>query len=174
MSVAHGIIKSHKGMITVYSEVGQGATFNIYLPSTGVAPDKPAETAAMPLPLGKESILFVDDEQDLVEIGRQIFERLGYRVTALRSSPEALEIFRKNPNDFDLVITDQTMPRLTGSELAAEILKIRADMPIIICTGYSVHISEEKARSMGVKGLIMKPIVLRDVAMKIRSILDGG
>lgn len=174
LSVAHGIIQSHGGIIGVYSEPGQGSTFSIYLPVVEGEPEKTEKIDTRPLPTGTESILFIDDEKDLADIGRQILEPLGYRVAALTSSREALEKFKNDPARFDLVITDQTMPQLTGIELAAEMLKIRPDLPIIICTGFSVHISEEKAKAIGIRQVLMKPLVVKEVARVIRSVLEEG
>jgi len=172
LAVVHGIIKGHGGAITVSSQPGRGSTFEIYLPSmeeqlpiTEIAEDGP-------LPMGRESVLFVDDEAALADIGRQVLERLGYRVTTRTSSLEALGLFKAQPDRFDLVVTDQTMPHLTGVELAREMLKMRPDLPIILCTGFSEQISAEKARAMGIRRFVMKPLVIREVAAVIRSALD--
>ena len=125
------------------------------------------------LPRGEEHILFVDDERILVNIGKQALGRLGYQVTATVSSMEALSLFRANPDRFDLVITDMTMPQLTGDRLAKEIMEIRSDTPIILCTGFSHLISENKARNAGIREFLMKPIVIRDLATVVRRVLDG-
>ena len=172
LSVTHGIIKEHGGVIGAYSEPGRGTTFNIYLPVAHgqTIPNNIDDHGA--LPMGRERILLVDDEKPLAEIGKQILERLGYQVEAHVSSTTALETFQAAPDRFDLVITDQTMPRLTGAELAGELLKVRPDLPIIILTGYSVNISEEKARSLGVRKILMKPLVIREVARAVRGVLD--
>ena len=172
LSVAHGIVKAHGGLITAYSEPGRGSTFNIYLPAAEGGSQASGAAPIGPLPSGDERVLFVDDEIDLVEIGREILEVLGYKVTAMQSSQEALEHFRRHPFDYDLVISDQTMPRLQGLELAEEMFKIREDIPFIVCTGFSVQISEENARARGIKGLIKKPFLVREVARAIRTVLD--
>ncbi|MCJ7603289.1 MAG: response regulator, partial [Desulfobulbaceae bacterium] len=171
LSVVHGIVKSHEGAITVDSEPGKGTTFHIYLPriEKGGEPEAPD---AVPIPTGSERILYVDDEKTLVEMVKQMLEGLGYKVTGRTSSIEALEAFRDRPEKFHMVITDQTMPNMTGKTLAREILKIRPDIPIILCTGYSGLISEEKIKAIGIRELVMKPVVYDDLARIIRQVLD--
>ena len=122
---------------------------------------------------GHERVLFVDDEEMIVEIGRNILEHLGYEVVARTSSIEALELFRVQADRFDLVITDMTMPNMTGDKLAQELLKIRPGIPIIICTGFSEHITEEKAKAMGIREFAMKPLVMKELAKAVRSALDS-
>ncbi len=158
-------------MITVYSEPGEGTTFHVYLPIIPKEEREEKETEE-PFPTGSERILCIDDEQVLAEIGKQMLERLGYKVTSRIRSLEALELFRKNPDQFDLVITDMTMPEMTGDKLARELMKIRPDIPIILCTGYSKRISEEKAKEMGIRAFLMKPIVMRDLAETVRKALE--
>ncbi len=121
---------------------------------------------------GKERILFVDDEAQIVRMSQQILEGLGYHVTARTSSIETLEAFRAAPDKFDLVITDTTMPNMTGVELARKLMEVRPDIPIIICTGFSEKISEDKAKTMGIRGYVMKPVVRSELAKKIREVLD--
>ena len=118
-----------------------------------------------------ETILFVDDEEVMVETTKGMLENLGYKVVARTSSIETLEVFRNYPEGFDLVITDMTMPKMTGDELARELLKIRPDMPIILCTGFSEKIDEEKAKEIGIREFVMKPIVTREIAKTIRKVL---
>ncbi|RLB77890.1 MAG: sensory box histidine kinase/response regulator protein, partial [Deltaproteobacteria bacterium] len=125
-----------------------------------------------PVEMGTEQILFVDDEEQIARMSQQILEGLGYHVTARTSSVEALETFRAAPDKFDLVITDTTMPNMTGVELAKKLMEIRSDIPIIICTGFSEKISEDKAKAMGIRGFLMKPIVRDQIAGKIRKLLD--
>jgi CheY-like chemotaxis protein len=126
------------------------------------------------MPKGHERILFVDDEKAIVDIGRQILERLGYTVTARTSSIEALELFKTKPDEFDLIITDMTMPNLTGEKLAKELLHIRPDIPVIICTGFSRQLTEQTVKEIGIRELVMKPIVTRDIAKTIRKVLANS
>jgi CheY-like chemotaxis protein len=114
----------------------------------------------------------VDDEEQIVRMSQQMLERLGYHITARTSSIETLEAFRAAPDNFDLVITDTTMPNMTGIELARRLMEIRSDIPIIICTGFSEKISPDKASAMGIRGYVMKPIVKNELAKKIREVLD--
>jgi len=172
LAVVHGIVKSHGGSIEVFSRPGQGSTFQIYLP---ILDDQAAESRTEkpePVPGGGERILLVDDEEAIVDTNRQMLERLGYRVSARTSSLEALELFKAGPDQFDLVITDQTMPRMTGVELAQEMLRLRPDLPIILCTGFSEQISAQQAEAMGIRRFAMKPLVGREVAQVVRQALD--
>ena len=171
LSVVHGIVKECGGAITVYSEPGAGTTFNVFLPIIETKAE-PQIATQKPLPTGTERVLFVDDEETLVEVARQILERLGYKVVTRTSGIEALEFFKAQPDNFDLIITDMTMPKMTGDKLARELIKIRSDIPIIICTGYSARISEESAKKMGIKAFVMKPILERAMAETVRSVLD--
>jgi PAS domain S-box-containing protein len=171
LAVVHGIVKNHNGYIHADSEIGQGTLFQIDLPvieEFQVAPE-----AELPrLEKGHEHILVVDDQKDVADIERQMLERLGYEVSTRTSSIEALEAFRLNPDSFDLVMTDMTMPNMTGDMLAREILKIRPDIRIILCTGFSERISENKSASMGFKGFLMKPVIISELSNMVRKILD--
>ncbi len=171
LAVARGVIESYKGSITVESRVGRGSTFSIYLPSTGKH-QAGANLDAVPLPTGKERILFVDDEPSITRMGSRTLEGLGYSVTTCTNSLHALELFRTSPGDFDLVITDMTMPDLTGDRLSVELLKIRPDIPVILCTGYSKKISEETAGEIGIRAFAHKPIIKSDLAVTVRKVLD--
>jgi PAS domain S-box-containing protein len=173
LSVVHGIVKNYGGTITAYSEPGKGSTFHVYLPVIQEKAEVPGIDEVVPIPTGNEHILFIDDEPALVEIDKQMLERLGYEVTTRTSSMEALELFRTKPDQFDLVITDMTMPHMTGERLANELMNIRSDIPVIICTGYSELISEEKAKEMGIRAFVMKPLVIRDLAKTVRGVLEG-
>ncbi len=172
LSVVHGIVESHGGGIAVSSEPGKGTTFDILLPriDTDKIPSKPDRSG--PPPLGRhERVLFVDDETHLAEIARSMLDRLGYETVVKTSSLEALELFQARPDYFDLVITDVTMPGLSGDRLAKELLRIRPDIPIILCTGFSEHISEEKAKAWGIRELVMKPLGMEDLAKVIQQAL---
>ena len=172
LSVVHGIVRSHDGYITVYSEPGEGTTFHIYLPRIDVDAKVPEAISTEPAPKGEEYILFVDDDEQIVNVVQQILERLGYHVAARTSSVEALKTFQTQPEKYDLVITDLTMPNMTGTELAKRLIDIRPDIPIILCTGFSEAISEEKAKAIGIREYVMKPITMYDLAMTIRKALD--
>ena len=173
LAIIHGIAKQSGGFVSCTSSPGQGTVFFVYLPihADTVSPDD--EIAPMELiQTGIERILFVDDEEMLAKMGEAILTRLGYRVTVETNSIEALKVIQSQPDRFDLVITDQTMPGMTGSDLARRILQIRPEMPIILCTGFSNQISEEKARIYGIKGFAMKPLAKKDLAALIRKVLD--
>ena len=171
LSVVHGIVKSCHGIITVHSGPEKGSVFEVLLPvieaETELNVEKPDT-----LPTGTERILFVDDEPSLVNMVRQILERLGYQIETKRNPIEALELFRSRPDQFDLVITDMTMPEMTGQKLVKEILNIRPDMPIILCTGYSEKITKEKAGELGINTLVFKPFAVRDFTLTVRKVLD--
>ena len=171
LSVVHGIVMNHNGAISVDSEFGEGTTFNIFLPiiEREPVPEPPIDED---LPIGKEAILFVDDEESIVKMERQRLVRLGYKVETTTSPFEALDAFRSKPDQFDLVITDLTMPKTTGDKLAKEILNIRSDVPILICTGFSETMDREKARDLGASGYLEKPHDKRELAIKVREVLD--
>jgi PAS domain S-box-containing protein len=173
LAVVHGIVKSHSGLITVYSEKGEGTTFHIYFPSIRQEGSGVEASKAEVVLGGREEVLFVDDEEFLISVGREMLTRLGYRVTSLASAPEALELFRAQPDRFDLVITDQTMPQMTGLELARELLALRPDLPIVLCTGFSEGLTAERAKNIGIRDFIMKPIVLGDLSRTIRKVFDN-
>ena len=171
LAVVHGIIHGYGGTIRVYSEPGEGTTFHVYLPLIQEE-ERHGKESEGPIPCGNERVLFVDDEKILTEMGEQMLEYMGYEVVTRTSAVEALELFRARPDQFDLVITDMTMTKMTGEKLAKELLNIRPDIPIILFTGYSRHISEEKVRGMGISAFVMKPIIMRDLANVIREALD--
>lgn len=171
LSVVHGIVKSHNGAIRVTSEPGKGTTFEVFLPQ---APEEEACEVdfGQELPSGNECILFVDDEELLAAVGRQMLERLGYRVLAMTDPREALMTFQQEADAFDLIITDMTMPNMTGEKLAKEMMHVRPDIPIILCTGFSERITEERSRKIGIKAFSMKPFAIRDLALTVRKVLD--
>ncbi len=171
LALVHGIVESYGGKITVDSKLGHGTVFSIYLPIAKNSEDHRPYEKEKP-PSGTESILFVDDELPIAKLGSQLLQRLGYRVTFRTSSVEALELFRSKPNDFDLVITDMTMPNMSGDKLTLELMEIRPDIPVILCTGYSKKISKETASIMGIKAFAYKPIVKADLAKTVRKVLD--
>jgi len=173
LSVTHGIIKNHGGDISVSSQPGVGSTFSVYLP---VIDDvnveiEPAETASATN--GNERILLIDDEAQIIDIERRILERLGYKVTSKTDSEEALEEFSARPERFDLVITDMTMPKMTGDRLARRLMDINPQIPVIMCTGFNEAITEEKALAMGIDKFVMKPVIKDELAHAIRTVLDN-
>jgi signal transduction histidine kinase/CheY-like chemotaxis protein len=172
LSVIHGIIKNHGGDISVSSQPGKGTTFTVYLP---VIDDVEIETEEVKTPSatnGHEHILLIDDEEQIIDIEQQILERLGYKVTPKTDSEAALEEFAALPDRFDLVITDMTMPKMTGDQLACKLMDIRPDIPVILCTGFNESINEEKALAIGIDKFIMKPVVKDELANTIRTVLD--
>ena len=171
LAVVHGIVNSHDGAISVQSEFGKGTTFSIYFPVIETHAVLDIETAPI-LPTGNEKILLVDDEESILFAGRHQLERLGYQVETRRNPVEALELFRADPNQFDLVITDMTMPKMTGDLLTQEILKLRSGMPIILCTGFNEKIDEKKAKGLGICQYIEKPVNKRILATVVRQVLD--
>ena len=173
LAIVHGTVKKYGGSIAVDSQPGRGTAFTVLLPATSPAAtsqDRVPET----LPRGDERILFVDDEPSIAKMGGQLLNRLGYTVIASTRSGEALALFQARPGDFDLVITDMTMPGMTGDQLAIEVIKIRKDIPVILCTGYNRRISDSIAKEIGINALIYKPMVMADLAHTIRNVLDAA
>jgi len=171
LSVVHGIVKNHEGAISVKSEYGKGTTFSIFFPVIEEQTAIEAESVEK-LPTGNERILLVDDEKSILFTGRNLLERLGYQVETRQNPIEALNLFRVNSNQFDLVITDMTMPKMTGDQLVQEILKIQPDMPIILNTGFNEKIDEEKAKQIGIRQYIEKPFNRGLLANVVRDVLD--
>ncbi len=172
LSVVMGAVKSYGGFINVRSEPGEGTEFNVFLPSVEVEPTTVADDDEPAVTMGNENILLVDDESAIVELEKNMLQTLGYHVTESISPVEALKLFEQQSETFDLVITDMTMPNMTGAELARKIMAIQPDLPIIICTGFSELINEEKAESMGIKKLLMKPVSQKQLGSAIREVLD--
>ncbi len=174
LSVVHGIVQSYSGAIRVFSEPGQGSLFRIYFPicaeMSGVEEIGERES---PVAGGSERILLVDDEELIVDLEKTFLERLGYRVSAFTQSPNALEAFQAQPDAFDLAITDLTMPGLTGTELAKAILARCPGFPIILCTGFSESMDEVRAKALGIRKFVLKPVLNRELAQAVRVALDG-
>ena len=173
LSIVHGIVASLGGFVTCESELGKGTVFHVFIPAIKaevISSKKPNDLKLS----GKERILLVDDEELLVEMGKTMLERLGYQVSTRSSSLDALATFQNQPQEFDAVVTDQTMPGMTGIDLARRMLQIRPDIPIILCTGYSSIVNEEQAYRNGIKGFVMKPLSRRDLASALRKVFDQG
>ncbi|MCK5679789.1 response regulator, partial [bacterium] len=174
LAVIHGIIESCNGFIKVDSEPGQGTTFHVYMPS--LEKDINLETLKtekeVDLPTGSERIMVVDDEEAIIRLHETILQRLGYEVTSTIDSRVALAEIQSDPNAFDLLLTDQSMPNLSGAELAREVLKVKPTMPIILCTGYSSIVSEADALVLGIKRFAKKPVTLDELAHIVRQVLD--
>ena len=172
LSVVHGIVKSHNGAIMVNSEIGKGSNFEVFFPR--LEKEKVESDAGLPpsLPTGNERILFVDDEETIADIGQKILESLGYKTIVETDSIKALDVFRDQADQFDLVITDLTMPGMTGLELARKLLFIRPDLPIILCTGFGEAVRKEKALGMGLRGFVSKPFGASSLAETVRKVLD--
>jgi len=172
LSVVHGIIKHMSGAVQVYSDPGRGTQIHVYLPVIRKAAESPEALIQEPIPGGTEGILLVDDEEDIIVMEKQVLERLGYRVESHANPIEALEAFRTGSHRFDLVICDLAMPGMPGNKLAGELLKIRPGIPILLCTGFSENISEATIESIGIRGILLKPVIIRVLAKKIREVLD--
>ncbi len=173
LATVHGIVKSMGGAIKVYSEIGEGTTFRIFLPQHGEENSgKIEKQQELPDLRGNERILIVDDEQQVVKMVQEMLEELSYTVTAVTDSKAALERFASKPDDFDLVITDQTMPEMTGLEMAKEMLRLQPDLPVILASGFSKMITEERIKNSGIREFIKKPIVFHELETIVRKVLD--
>ncbi len=171
LSVVQGIVEKYGGEIFVKRQIGRGTTFSVYLPASAPK-EKDATKTLKKISTGNERILVVDDEPAILKMESQMLSQLGYKVTSQGSSVEALNLFKSKPQEFDLVITDMTMPQLTGDLLAAEMIKIRPDIPVVLCTGYSKHINEKSALKIGIKALVNKPVAKNHLADTLRKVLD--
>ena len=172
LAVVHGIVGNCRGSISVESEVGKGTTFDVFFPLLERETHVDEKESETPVRSGNERILMVDDETPIVKLGKQILEKLGYRVETHTGSPEALKRFSQAPDGFDLLITDMAMPNMSGEQLAAEIRKIRPDFPVIICSGFSEIMDEERAEAMGFQGFLLKPLGRDVLARTVRAVLD--
>ena len=173
LSIVHGIVKGHDGYIFVFSEPGNGSTFTIYLPLLVGASALSQKEFDELAPTGKERILIVEDEHQNAKMVQEMLTPLGYQVEYRVNSIEALRAFQTHPEKFDLVITDLNMPGMSGHELAEALIRVRPDIPIILCTGFSERITEEKMKAIGIRAIIMKPIVRNDLAKIVRKVLDA-
>ncbi|MFZ2448538.1 MAG: PAS domain-containing protein [Syntrophobacteraceae bacterium] len=172
LSVVHGIVTEHGGAIKVYSEPGAGSVFHVYLPRCESAPPPPRVDPAS-IPTGDESILLVDDEPGIVKSYGKMLARLGYTVEGKTDSIKALEAFRASPDRFDLVLTDQTMPGLTGIQLARQVREIRPGIPVILCSGFDEAANRTAAEEVGISDFLMKPLLLQEAATTVRAVLDA-
>ena len=170
LATVHGIVKNHKGVSKVCSEPGVGTSFHIFLPvdESSTAAHEQSEL----IPQGNEQILFIDDEKFLTDVAKELLESLGYKVETRVSGYDALEAFQASPYKYDLVITDMTMPKMTGDVLAKKIKTIRPDVPILMCTGFSSMLAEKDIKEMGINSILMKPLTINDLANTVRAILD--
>jgi CheY-like chemotaxis protein len=169
--VVHGIITAHGGSITAESRPGRGTSFEILLPEAEIEKAEESPSAAAPSPPGTECILVVDDERPVALVMQQILESLGYEVVVRDNGLAALEAFEREKDRFDLLITDMTMPGMTGEQLAARLMGERPDLPVIICTGYSASLDKQKALEAGIRAFVQKPIMKQEIAETIRKVL---
>ncbi len=174
LAIVQGIVHGYGGHISVYSSPGAGSVFHVYLPYVQSSPAESCSTEQEPLPVGNEKILLLDDEEVIVVMGKKILEDLGYRVTALTSSKDAWQLLSDKPDFFDLIITDMTMPDMTGLDLADKFLALRPDASIILCTGFSKLVNGDQAKASGMRGFLMKPISRKELAKTVRRVLDDN
>jgi PAS domain S-box-containing protein len=173
LAVIHNIVMSHQGAIRCTSALGKGTVFDVYLPEVeGVGADMENNGTEHPS-CDTERVLFVDDEEALADVGRTMMETLGYTVTSMTNPLLALELFTRDPGAFDLVMTDMTMPGMTGDRLARKLMEVRPDIPVILCTGFSEHISDELAQGMGIREFVMKPFEMKGLSQLLRKVFDG-
>ncbi len=171
LAVVHGIVMRHGGQIEVRSTLGKGSALDVFIPALKTGTEGEAREPDA-LPRGTERILLVDDERMIADMGTRVLMQLGYRVTARTDPREVLELFRADPQAFDLLITDYTMPHLTGPDLVARLLALRPDLPVILCTGFNEKLTAESLRQAGIAHLVLKPYEKRRMAEIIRNALD--
>lgn len=172
LATVQGIVAQHGGIIIVNSIPNQATVFDLYFPITEEAATEP-KTINTDLPKGTEKILFIDDDEMLAKLGEKLLSEMGYQVSLMTESTEALKMFTANPDHFDLVITDQTMPQLSGKELIQKLKKIRPDLRTVLCTGFSSQIDEDQAQQLGIGAFCMKPLDLPEFLQTVRRVLDG-
>ena len=171
LSVVYGIVKAHKGAITVKSAPGKGSTFRIFLPLVQEMPQDAGDGARRPLPAGKGRVLLVDDEDAIAQMASEMLSKLGYEVTTRTDAGNALQVFLRDPGVFDVLVTDQAMPRMTGLNLARSVLHERPDLPVILCTGYSETVDEGVAKAAGIKAFLLKPLTRQELARTLARVL---
>lgn len=172
LAVVYGIVKEYGGEIEIETKIGSGTSFKIYLPLINRSKNKHTDDIKTILETGHEHILLVDDEHAVAKLQQEILERLGYKVTRKMSSVEALKDFKLSPHSFDIILTDMSMPNMTGEQLTYEIRQVRPEIPVIICTGFSERLNEEQSLKIGIDGFLMKPIVKSEMAKMVRNVLD--
>ena len=171
LSVVHGIVKSHGGSISVESTPGHGSEFSLFFPAINAVEESSAAVVNIKEGSG-EQVLFVDDEEVLVSLGKDVLSKLGYKVVAETSSVKALALFKENPEKFDIIVSDTTMPDLTGIQLARSVRQVAPDIPIVLCTGYSRQIDEHVLNELGVEYLLIKPYEVSELAVIMRTLLE--
>ena len=171
LASAHGIIKNHSGFINVYSEKGHGTTFNIYLPASekeAIEERKPAGDTLR----GSETVLFVDDEDMIIEVAGELFEQLGYNVLTAKNGKEAIELYEENKEHIDIVLLDMIMPDMSGSDTYDKMRKINPDIKVLLSSGYSINGQATEIMDRGCNGFIQKPFKMKELSQKLREILD--
>jgi two-component system, cell cycle sensor histidine kinase and response regulator CckA len=171
LAAVHGIVSGHGGVVAATTELGHGTTFDIFIPTIADAPTSSEAESVEDKPRGSEAILIVDDEPQVSSMLAKMLDRIGYKVDCFNSAPEAIEAFKRDPGKWSLVITDQTMPQMTGLELAKRILAQSPNLPVILCSGYTDSVSAEMVTAAGIKAFLTKPVDHASLARMIRELL---